>query len=1098
MKPPSPLDPLALRQAAEARLKTHPATHPPLTAADLPRLQHELELRQIELDIRHEELLALQANHELGIKNCERHQQSDELRQKSAFLEALVHSSPDGILVVDNQAKKVFQNQHITDLWKFPPGIASNPDDTVQYQFSCQQARDPAAFDQQTRRLASSPAACPRDEVELKDGTVLERQTSLVRSQDGQCYGRVWFFRDVTEQKRIEAAMHESEQRFSRMFHSNPVATTLTTKREGRYVNVNAEFLNLLERSREEVLGQTSFTLGLWVNPAQRAIMMAQLDQHGTVRDFDFEIRTKSGQIRQVLWSGSEVTISGESYLVGSMLDITYRKQVMDMLRESTMRLLEAQHIAGLGSYALDLAAGTWTGSEVLGEIFGLQDPGLPRPVADWLQVVHPLDRDAMQRYLAEEVLHSRAPFDRTYRIVRVQDRQERWVHGFGKLVLDQAGQVVKMIGTIQDITEHKRSDIVSHENEEKFSHMFNSSPIAIALTTLDEGRYLDVNDEFLNLLDRPRDEVIGHTALELEVWFEPKQRAAILGRLQAEGSVRNLELEIHSRSGRVRHVLWSAEKLVVGGQFCLLGSSLDITERKQSEDRMSLQLSALTAAANSIVITDPRGKIEWVNPSFTRLTGYPAAEAIGANPRFLKSGRHPPAFYATLWATISTGNVWHGELLNRRKDGRLYTEEMTITPVRGADGQIVHFVAIKQDVTEQRQLENQLRQAQKLQAIGTLAGGVAHDFNNILAIMLGACYLLQQDTAGNALAQENIRDLLQAAERARDLVRQILTFSRQHAQAREVIRLETIVKEVMKFLRASLPAQIKIETQFDPAAPPVLADPTQIYQVVLNLATNALHAMDGHPGLLTVSLDSFLPDADLIQGHPAFRPVQYARLTVTDTGHGMDAQTLEHMFEPFFTTKPVGQGTGLGLAVVHGIVQSHEGLITVQSQPGHGTTFRLHFPAKTQAPTPAPAVPLRPPDGQGQTILFVDDEPTLTSIVQQVMRRLNYQVITQNSAHAAMDLFRENPHRFHLVITDLTMPEMNGLDFARQIHALHPQIPILLASGQNSGLSAEELRATGIREVVKKPLAVPQLAVVLQRLLRPPETPASSDNPPV
>jgi signal transduction histidine kinase/ActR/RegA family two-component response regulator len=425
---------------------------------------------------------------------------------------------------------------------------------------------------------------------------------------------------------------------------------------------------------------------------------------------------------------------------------------------------------------------------------------------------------------------------------------------------------------------------------------------------------------------------------------------------------------------------------------------------------------------------------------------------------------------------------VWHGELINRHKNGRLYTEDMTITSVRGADGQIAHFVAIKQDVTERREFENRLQQAQKMEAIGTLAGGIAHDFNNILAIMFGNAGLLQRDLMENPSAQESINEILNAANRAKDLVQQILTFSRRREHNRQTIRLYTVVKEAVKFLRASLPANIKIETNLAAEAPRVLADPTQIYQVAVNLGTNALHAMEGQSGRLVVSLDTFQPDEKFIQAHPGIQPIPHARLTFADTGHGIDAKTLERIFEPFFTTKPVGQGTGLGLAVVHGIVQSHQGVITVESQPGQGTTFCVYFPARADAValTDSPDVNFDP--GHGEHILLLDDEPSLTLVFKLHLLRLNYQVTVSNNARETINLFRQNPAQFDLFITDLTMPEMNGLEVARQVHLIRPDLPIVLASGFAPDLTQMNLRDAGIRELLQKPVSLTTLNKLLAR----------------
>jgi PAS domain S-box-containing protein len=885
--------------------------------------------------------------------------------------------------------------------------------------------------------------------------------------------------RDATKRKLAEEALRESEEKFYKIFQSSPMAVALSTLEDGRYLDANDEFLKLAQRRRDDVVGHTAAEIGMWEDLQQRNAVVARVGEFETLRNLELRIRRPSGEVRQILWSAEAVQIGGKQCLLGTSLDITERQlaeekhreseqryrqlfelesdavflidsenrrlvdfnrsaellygysrdellemtaesisaepvnnspelagvrdqfvplrwhrkkdgqrfaveiasngityqgrrmelatvrditsrhQVMEMLQETTEQLLEAQRVAGLGSYVFDTVTGLWTGSPVLGEIFGLQDPELPHDVAAWLQLIHPQDRDRMRRYLFEEVLQNHGIFDQVYRIVRLSDQAERWVHGLGKLVFDAQGNAIRMVGVIQDITKLKRD-----------------------------------------------------------------------------------------------------------------------------EELLRVQLSALTTAANAIVIADPKGTVTWVNPAFTKLTGYAAEEIIGNNVRLLKSGQHPPAFYANLWATILTGNVWHGEIINRRKDGQVYTEDMTITPVRGTDGQIVNFVAVKQDITEQRQLEKRMHHAQKMEAIGTLAGGIAHDFNNILAAMFGYAHLLKQDTDGNAVAQESIDEILKATGRAKDLVQQILTFSRQRDQKPQIVQLDTVIKEAIRFLRASMPAQIRIAMALDADAPAVLADPTQIYQVVINLATNALHAMEGHPGTLTVTLDSFKPDQVFTRSHPDFKAVPYARLTVADTGHGMDTKVLERIFEPFFTTKPVGKGTGLGLAVVHGIVESHQGLITVDSQVGRGTTFSLYFPGQSKEAAPAPKVDDRTPHGRGQRILLLDDEPALTGALHRLLTRLNYQVTASNHAREAVQWCRNNPRQFDLVITDLTMPEMTGVQVAQHIHAVRPDLPVLLASGFSADLDRESLRQAGVFELIEKPISRSILAEAVERAL--------------
>jgi len=475
-----------------------------------------------------------------------------------------------------------------------------------------------------------------------------------------------------------------------------------------------------------------------------------------------------------------------------------------------------------------------------------------------------------------------------------------------------------------------------------------------------------------------------------------------------------------------------------------------------------------------------------YVNPAFETNTGYTREEALGQNPRILKSGRHDAGHYRRMWEVLQRGEVWSGHFINRRKNGSLFEEEATISPVRDASGQVINYVAVKRDVTREKQLETQFHEAQKMEAIGRLAGGIAHDFNNILAGIFGYGYLLQQDTMHNATAQEDIAQILKAATRAKDLVQQILTFSRQREQNRRVITLDNVIKEALKFLRASISAEIKIELQLADDAPAVLADATQIYQVTLNLATNALDAMEGKPGRLTVSLQSFHPDEVFLQMHPEFRPVEYARLTVGDTGRGMEDDTLERIYEPFFTTKPFGKGTGLGLAVVHGIVKSHEGIVTVESEVGRGTNFSLYFPAQNHPPATTDTAISRLAAGRGQKILLLDDEPTVIATLQRLLERLNYEAISANHGRQAIALFLENPPRFDLVITDLAMPEMNGLEVARQIHQIRPDLPIVLMSGYAPDLDHENLRLAGIGQRLDKPISLAALAEMLQRVLAP------------
>jgi PAS domain S-box-containing protein len=404
--------------------------------------------------------------------------------------------------------------------------------------------------------------------------------------------------------------------------------------------------------------------------------------------------------------------------------------------------------------------------------------------------------------------------------------------------------------------------------------------------------------------------------------------------------------------------------------------------------------------------------------------------------------------------------------------------------PVRDKAGKHYGRIWSFRDITERRKLEAQFRQAQKMESIGMLAGGIAHDFNNILSAILGNLYLIQLDAQNQPELMEQVENIFAATRRATDLVNQILTFSRQNKQERDALKLNRVVQEALKLLRASVPATIRIETNLQ-ETPTVLANTTAIHQVVMNLGTNAWHAMRTKPGTLKVELNVMEVDVDFGDAYPGLRAGKYVRLAMSDTGHGMDAATVERIFDPFFTTKPVGEGTGLGLAVVMGIMQSHDGIITVYSEPGAGTTFHLYFPVfeADAAPDEAESKPV--PRGQGEHILFVDDEDTLTRLGSRMLERLGYQVTCMTNALEAVAAVQAAPDKFDLVITDLTMPGMDGAKLGAELLQIRPDLPIVLSTGYSGMMTIEQAREMGFRELLPKPTTARALGETVHRAIQ-------------
>jgi PAS domain S-box-containing protein len=512
------------------------------------------------------------------------------------------------------------------------------------------------------------------------------------------------------------------------------------------------------------------------------------------------------------------------------------------------------------------------------------------------------------------------------------------------------------------------------------------------------------------------------------------------------------------------------------------LQENLEKIERSQ-EERARL-VTAIEQAAEGIVVSDTRWVIQYVNPAFEHITGYGRSEIIGQHGRVLKSDKHEQAFYKRIRETLSQGDVWSARMTNKRKDGSLCEVEVTASPVRDDSGTIINYVGVHRDITHEIRLEKELRQAQKMEALGRLAGGIAHDFNNILMGIIGYTEMaLYKAPAGHSI-QHYLKRVLDGSSRASDLVKQILTFSRQSEQERKLVHIAPIVSEGLKLLRSTLPSTIQIHQ--DIAVPQeewvVLADPTQIHQVLMNLCTNAAHAMRVKGGVLSVSLSAVQADAQISQ-HSTPTERSYVCLAVSDTGHGMDAAVMERIFDPYFTTKKIGEGTGMGLAVVQGIVKSWGGVITVSSEPDKGTTFYVFLPRIEEELQPTVETLVTPATGT-ERILFVDDEKILVDLGKEILGSLGYCVSITTSSLEALETFRAQPGDFDLVITDMTMPDLNGSELARELMAIRSDIPIILCTGFSEMIDENKAKEAGIREFVMKPYVVSDIANVIRKVL--------------
>ncbi len=511
-----------------------------------------------------------------------------------------------------------------------------------------------------------------------------------------------------------------------------------------------------------------------------------------------------------------------------------------------------------------------------------------------------------------------------------------------------------------------------------------------------------------------------------------------------------------------------------------------ELSERRRAENRLQRLYAAIENSGECILIADSGGLIEYVNPAFPKALGITNEELTGRRLDTLSACRQNGAFFGTLQENSLPDKPWKGNLTGSDKNGKRIEFVAMISPIADSCGKATGFVATMQDMTVQRSLENQLAQAQKMEAIGTLAGGIAHDFNNILAPIFGFTEIALHEIPVDSPVHHYLEQVLASGQRAKELVKQILAFSRKSKQALMPVKASSLIKETLKLLRSTLPSTIEIRQDIHPNAcqATIITDPTQLHQVLMNLCTNAAHAMRGQGGVLAIGLTSLDIDADSPDECRDIRHGPYLRLSVSDTGHGMDEAVLQRIYDPYFTTKGPDEGTGLGLAVVYGIVQRMGGTITVSSKPGKGTTFEVFFPRSEARAVSAVDLASPLPEGKGR-ILVVDDEKILLEMLESMLTQLGYQVATSGNGADAFEEFKACPEKYDLIITDQTMPKMQGTELAREVLKIRADIPIILSTGFSDTVDEKEARRLGIGGFLMKPLSWRDLAEIVDKFLK-------------
>ncbi len=839
----------------------------------------------------------------------------------------------------------------------------------------------------------------------------------------------------------------------------------------------------------EDEIGDSLDEWEMLLHPDDRARPHEELERHfrgeTPIYTCEYRLRCRDGSFKWILDRGRVMSRTPEGRplrAIGTHTDIDGRKRMDEALQESESKFRDLAEKSIVGIYLIQDDVFQYANAE-FARIFGYE-AGEVAGRLRFEDIVHPGDRPLVKSMIGKRLSGELKSLRYDFRVVR-KSGELRHTEVYSSRTTFRGKPAV--IGTLLDVTERKNAEQRLRESEEKFRVLFESANDAIVLW--DEEHFIDCNRKALEMFGiESKEQIMGRPFSIASPLYQPSGRLSeevARERIRAaqEGTPQFYEWQHLRRDGSVLEAEINLHAVDLQGKKLVQAIIRDVTERKRAEEVLQRLSLALEQAAEEIIITDPEGMIEYVNPAFEKITGYSRQEAIGRTPRLVKSGVHDRAFYERLWGTIKRGEIWTGRITNRHKKGMLIQEDATISPIVSSAERITGFISLKRDITEEVKLEGKLRQAQKMEAIGTLAGGIAHDFNNILGAMMGYTELARLKAADPQI-HSYLDQVLKACNRSRDLVNQILTFSRQREQEKKPVTVTPIVKEAMKLLRSSCPSTVEIRQAYNVDRDIVLADPTQIHQVIMNLCTNAIHAMRDGEGILTVSLsqkeitvyDPFY-DSELKEG-------PYVMLTVSDTGRGIDASVRNRIFDPFFTTKVPGEGTGLGLSVVYGIVKDHGGSISLESEPGQGTVFTVSLPLVEAGEIQDRRDVDSLPQGKGR-ILLVDDEEPLASLGQEMLSSLGYDVSVRLSSLDALEAFRTNPARFDLVITDMTMPNMTGDHLAQEMLKIRPDLPIILTTGFSERISEEEAKKIGIRVFVMKPASLQALAQAVHTALQ-------------
>jgi PAS domain S-box-containing protein len=1017
----------------------------------------------------------------------ERIEQEQALRERESWFRAIFESARDSIFIKDRSFRYVQVSPAMEQLFGLP-------------------ARELVGRTDEDLFGPEAGAHLREVDARVLDGEVVEEEDTKpvngeprsfhvikapMRDAAGTITGICGIARDITERKRAERQLRDSEEKFSRAFQSNAALMAITHIQTSRLIDVNETFVKILGFTRDEAVGRTAGELGLFVDMGKRQAAANEVEKGRSVRNFEATVRAKSGELRYGIFSAEKIVLQGADCMMTVMVDITERKQAEQTLAESEQKFRtlfenmqegvalhkviydEHGHAINYRILSVNPAYEKHTGispdiarGKLATDLYGTDSP----PYLDrWAVVADTGVPNEFETYFE--------PMQKYFRISAVSPARGTFATVF------------------LDITEQKRQEVAINGREEKLRSIFRVAPIGIGLVK--DRVILDANERLCQMTGYSRDELLGQSARLL---YPTQEEFEYVGREKyrqiSERGTGAVETRWQHKDGLICHIALSSTPLDASDPSKgVTFTALDITERKRAEEALRESEEKFRRIFDEgplgMAMAGKDFRFIRVNTALCRMLGYTASELTSLT---FKDITHPDHLSedSEFVQKAFRGEIprYHTEKRYICKNRETIWGALTLSTIRSNGGQFLYFLSMIEDITERKRaqeekewLQQQLQQSQKLEAIGTMAGGIAHDFNNILTGILGFTELVRSEIPEDSEIYDNLAEVVKAGRRARDLVKQILSFSRRAETEKSLISLVTIVKEALKLIRSVTPSHISIKQNFT-ASPTraILADPTQMHQVVLNLCINAADAMpDG--GVLEISLEE-------VQVETESRPEQtqlpsgcYFKLTVRDNGAGMSPEVRERVFEPYFTTKQVGKGTGMGLAVVHGVVKEHGGSIAVSSEPGEGAAFEVYLPI-AEATLDAEVVSAPVVAAGSEAILFVDDESMITNLQRSQLGKWGYRVTATENSATALGIFRASPRDFDLVITDQSMPGLTGVKLAQAIHEISPSTPIILCTGFDEGISRENADMIGIRAILSKPITGAEFSCTIRMVL--------------